>query len=145
MITYVLPNIGLNLKMQCIADQINSGAIQAHLYQSTPVLSDTTSLANLTEATFAGYSAASAAAAVVPGGPANATATITSASVTFTNTGTVAQTLGGVYWAGRDQATVVTDLLCVATLPGGAAVVSQPGDSILASLTLTDTRATGQP
>lgn len=145
-ITFTLPNIGLRQKLGALADYLNAASAFA-LFTAPTSISDTLNVAAITQATFPGYAAQTNPVSVVTGSNTNTMPSVSCAPVTFTCTATFspAQTVQGVYCLLNVGGALGTELLALALMPGGPQVISQPGDSIVAQLTLTDQRAPGQP
>lgn len=144
-ITYTLPNIGLRTKLDILNNEAQSGHLVSQLYLKPFTISD--SIDNsYTQPTFPGYAQIQIPAGTVSGDTLSPVPTLSFASVTFSCTATVApQTIQGVAYIASNPFTGAYHVLAIADLPGGPQVVSQPGDSIISQLTLTDQRAPGQP
>ena len=145
-ITFTLPNIGLVQKLRKINEATNNTAVAWWQLNLGPVtVSDTTDHTSLgSEASFPGYARQASASGTVTGSNSTTVASLSLAPVTFTCTAAPVspQTIWSVsYFLNESTA----DPLVVANLPNGPQVISQPGDSIVAQLQLTDQRAPGQP
>lgn len=143
-ITWTMPNAGLYDKLGIINSVTQYGWIKAGLFENALTVSDSTSLANLTDASFPGYTLALIPQTATVMGAYTSTPSLSWSSVTFTCTGS---TVPHTIWGGYVRTTNLTpnEVLVVANLPNGPQVVSQNGDSIVLQLTLTDQRAPGQP
>lgn len=145
-ITFTLPNIGLYEKMASIASGIGSGAAFGLLFISPASVTDTLDYAALTQPTFPGYGLVQPSGATPIGSNTSTVASCSIAPVTFTCTSLAStpQTIVGAAFA-LNRPVAGLDLLALGLLPNGPQVVSQPGDSIVVQLTITDQRAAGQP
>jgi hypothetical protein len=143
-ITFTLPNIGLYEKAAALAQVLVSTPGSIGLFQNNYTPNDGTTLGNLTEATFGGYARQPITAATPSGSSAATLATISIAPVTFTSTVTAAQTIYGAFVA-LSTSSAGYDLVGVTNLEGGPQVLNSVGANIMAQLTITDTRAAGQP
>ena len=139
-VTFTVTNTGLKRKLDLISGFVGSGFFFGGLYTNTFSDLTTVNYAALTEPTFPGYSHQVQTSYGTSGGSSSTLASLSIASVTFTCTSTFspAQTITGGYIADTFPG---TEVIAVVNLPGGPAVVSQPGDSIVLQCTITDQRA----
>lgn len=144
-ITFTLPNCGVWAKTGAMAQQLANASSPFKLFKNNHTVSDSDTAASLTEADFGGYAQQTWPGSSVISAKTATTATLSVAPVTFSCTGGPANTIYGAYLITDPRISGGYELVVACNLPGGPQVVSQPGDSIVVQLTLTDTRAPGQP
>ncbi len=144
-VTYTFPNVGVRQLFQAELDSLNAGECSCACFTSPSSISDGTSLAAL--GLFTGSGFAEQQATFTPAA-LDATGTVGTASSgvsTFALNATIAPTtIWGVVYTYKDLA-AANELIGVVLLPNGPLVISQIGDNVVAQLTISDTRAPGQP
>ncbi len=148
MVTYNITNRGLEAQLAAIAvflSASNRGIY--HLFTAPTSISDTIDSTYFTEATFPGYTLKPVTTyTVLASGPTVSVPSVSFGPVTFVATGGTPQTIQGAWVDMQDDFSGFALRPAFALLlPNGPQVVSQPGDSIVAQLTLTLQRAPGQP
>lgn len=143
--TIVLPNVGLWVKMGVLANQMAADLANVKLFRNNHTVTDTTTTGSLTEANFPGYAQQNLPRGSVISAQTDTTATLSFGSITFSCSGGAPQTIYGAQATTPPHIFGGNQTFVAWNLPDGPQVVSQPGDSIICQLTLTDQRAPGQP
>lgn len=144
-VTYTWPNPAVRQLFQAQLDSLNSGECSVACYTSPSSISDTTALASLGLYTAGGFARQETSFSPAGLDGSGTIATASSAVSTFALGTTVTPTtIYGVAYSYTDLA-LVTELIGLVQLPNGPLVISQPGDNVVAQLTISDQRAPGQP
>ena len=144
-VTYTWPNVGVRQLFQAQLDSLNAGECSCACFTSPSSISDGTSLAALGLYTASGFAEQQATFTAAGLDSSGTVATASSGVSTFALVATISPvTIQGVMYSYKDVAGT-NELFAVALPPNGPLVISQLGDNVVAQLTISDTRATGQP
>jgi hypothetical protein len=144
-VTYTFPNVGVRQLFQAQLDSLNAGECSVACFTSPSSISDGTSLAALGLFTASGFAEQQTTFTAAALDATGTNATAASETSTFALTATVPPvTIAGVVYTYKDLAGA-NELIGVVLLPNGPLIISQVGDNVVAQLTITDSRAAGQP